>query len=134
MNWGRQGTKEKDERDEPQPARETDPLLLPGQQRRSGEIRVRRHSPLVRGMQQEELVEGGGYESLPEEGVPMRPPSPDMHSFDSQPPLLEIPEEVYSVRKAALQVLKPLTKTWVRSIGLPTSRRCHICTTWLCFR
>jgi hypothetical protein len=29
------------------------------------------------------------------------------------PPLLEIPEEVYGVRKAALQVLKPLTKTWV---------------------
>lgn len=31
----------------------------------------------------------------------------------SQPPLLEIPEEIYAVRKAALQVLKPLTKTWV---------------------
>ena len=30
------------------------------------------------------------------------------------PPLLEIPEEVYGVRKAALAVLKPLTKTWVR--------------------
>jgi hypothetical protein len=29
------------------------------------------------------------------------------------PPLLEIPEEIYGVRKAALQVLKPLTKTWV---------------------
>lgn len=29
------------------------------------------------------------------------------------PPLLEIPEEVYSVRKAALQMLKPLTRTWV---------------------
>jgi hypothetical protein len=29
------------------------------------------------------------------------------------PPLLEIPEEIYAVRKAALQVLKPLTKTWV---------------------
>jgi hypothetical protein len=30
-------------------------------------------------------------------------------------PILEIPEEVYQVRKSALQVLKPLTKTWVRS-------------------
>jgi hypothetical protein len=29
------------------------------------------------------------------------------------PPLLEIPEETYAVRKAALEVLKPLTKTWV---------------------
>ena len=28
-------------------------------------------------------------------------------------PLLEIPEEIYRVRKAALQVLKPLTRTWV---------------------
>jgi hypothetical protein len=27
---------------------------------------------------------------------------------------LEIPEEIYAVRKAALQVLKPLNKTWVR--------------------
>lgn len=34
------------------------------------------------------------------------------------PPLLEIPEEIYGVRTAALQVLKPLTKTWVsRYIG-----------------
>jgi hypothetical protein len=32
--------------------------------------------------------------------------------FD-HPPLLEIPEEIYGVRKAALQVLKPLTRTWV---------------------
>eukprot|EP00980_Cylindrotheca_fusiformis_P002896 scaffold675_cov103-Cylindrotheca_fusiformis.AAC.7 len=29
------------------------------------------------------------------------------------PPLLEIPEQIYAVRKAALSVLKPLTKTWV---------------------
>jgi len=34
-------------------------------------------------------------------------------SSASQPPLLEIPEEIYAVRKSALQVLKPLTKTWV---------------------
>lgn len=30
-----------------------------------------------------------------------------------RPPLLEIPEEIYGVRKSALQVLKPLTRTWV---------------------
>lgn len=29
------------------------------------------------------------------------------------PPLLEIPEEIYGVRKSALAVLKPLTRTWV---------------------
>ncbi|GKY96863.1 hypothetical protein MPSEU_000645400 [Mayamaea pseudoterrestris] len=28
-------------------------------------------------------------------------------------PILEIPEEIYAIRKAALQVLKPLTKTWI---------------------
>ena len=46
-----------------------------------------------------------------------RPRSPeDSRSLDSnsQPPLLEIPEETYAVRKAALKVMKPLTKTWVR--------------------
>jgi hypothetical protein len=29
------------------------------------------------------------------------------------PPLLEIPEHIYAVRKGALSVLKPLTNTWV---------------------
>jgi hypothetical protein len=38
----------------------------------------------------------------------------DDGSSSEHPPLLEIPEEIYGVRKAALQVLKPLTKTWVR--------------------
>lgn len=44
--------------------------------------------------------------------------SPDSRSADSvsQPPLLEIPEEIYAIRKAALQVFKPLTKTWVRTV------------------
>lgn len=43
-----------------------------------------------------------------------RIPQTDTRSVGSeQPPLLEIPEEVYAVRKAALQVLKPLNKTWV---------------------
>jgi len=48
-----------------------------------------------------------------------RPPSPDGgrslgDTSGSQPqPLLEIPEEIYAVRKAALKVLKPLTKTWI---------------------
>jgi hypothetical protein len=46
----------------------------------------------------------------------------DARSFDSeQPPLLEIPEEVYAVRKAALQVLKPLNKTWVRRFSVSIS-------------
>ena len=34
-------------------------------------------------------------------------------SSTSHQPVLEIPEEVYAVRKAALTVLKPLTRTWV---------------------
>jgi len=45
-----------------------------------------------------------------------RVPSPsDTRSMGSgsQPPLLEIPEEIYAVRRSSLQVLKPLTKTWV---------------------
>ena len=48
-----------------------------------------------------------------------RPRTPeDSRSLDSnsQPPLLEIPEETYAVRKAALRVMKPLTKTWVRYV------------------
>ena len=48
-----------------------------------------------------------------------RPITPeDSRSLDSnsQPPLLEIPEETYAVRKAALRVMKPLTKTWVRYV------------------
>ena len=32
------------------------------------------------------------------------------------PPLLEIPEEIYGVRKSALSVMKPLTRTWVSCI------------------
>jgi hypothetical protein len=47
-------------------------------------------------------------------GARMTPDARLVDSADSeQPPLLEIPEEVYAVRKAALQVLKPLNKTWV---------------------
>lgn len=49
---------------------------------------------------------------------------------NAQPPLLEIPEEVYAVRKAALRVLKPLTKTWVRVClrgrFCPHSLSCHL--------
>ena len=32
---------------------------------------------------------------------------------NGEPPLLEIPEEIYAVRKAALQVMKPLIGSWV---------------------
>ena len=38
----------------------------------------------------------------------------DNDNSSAHPPLLEIPEEVYAVRKSALQVLKPLTRSWVR--------------------
>jgi hypothetical protein len=37
-----------------------------------------------------------------------------MVAASASSPVLEIPEEIYQVRKSALQVLKPLTKTWVR--------------------
>mmetsp|Transcript_5351 Transcript_5351/g.7472 ORF Transcript_5351/g.7472 Transcript_5351/m.7472 type:complete len:553 (-) Transcript_5351:297-1955(-) len=48
--------------------------------------------------------------------------APNDRSRDSAPPLLEIPEEVYAVRKAALQVMKPLTSSWlVVSIGFALS-------------
>jgi len=44
--------------------------------------------------------------------------APKRRHSESHPPLLEIPEEVYAVRKAALQVLKPLTSSWlVVSVG-----------------
>ena len=64
------------------------------------------------------------------EPPPYRPPSPDEGRTDArsvgsgsqdQPPLLEIPEEIYAVRKAALKVLKPLTKTWVSVRDSPGS-------------
>lgn len=47
-----------------------------------------------------------------------RPPPSDHSSQqplndEGDPPLLEIPEEVYAVRKAALQVMKPLIGSWV---------------------
>jgi hypothetical protein len=44
------------------------------------------------------------------------------------PPILEIPEEIYSIRKSALQVLKPLTKTWVSlfSCTIYCECRCRI--------
>ena len=44
-----------------------------------------------------------------------RPQSPTDNRFieGPQPSMLEVPEETYAVRRAALQVLKPLTKTWV---------------------
>jgi len=44
--------------------------------------------------------------------------APSRRHTEAHPPLLEIPEEVYAVRKAALQVLKPLTSSWlVVSVG-----------------
>jgi hypothetical protein len=51
--------------------------------------------------------------------LPYRPPASDNSSqqpLDDEPPLLEIPEEIYAVRKAALQVMKPLIGSWVRPL------------------
>jgi len=54
-----------------------------------------------------------------------RPPTANNSTFprslgeDSgggEPPLLEIPEEIYAVRKSALQVMKPLIGSWVRAL------------------
>jgi len=47
---------------------------------------------------------------------------PRQRQIEPNSPLLEIPEEIYAVRKAALQVLKPLTSSWlVVSIGFAVS-------------
>jgi len=65
------------------------------------------------------------YIGMPRNSQYHRPTSPeDSRSLDSnsQPPLLEIPEETYAVRKAALRVMKPLTKTWVRAFACITCR------------
>lgn len=43
------------------------------------------------------------------------------------PPLVEIPEEIYAVRKAALQVLKPLTRTWVSPVLLTDKTKSFWC-------
>lgn len=45
-------------------------------------------------------------------------------------PLLEIPEEIYRVRRAALQVLKPLTRTWVSNNILFSSFPCTPFVPW----
>lgn len=42
-------------------------------------------------------------------------PGKDGGSGKDISPLIEVPEHVYSVRKGALSVLKPLSKTWVRN-------------------
>jgi hypothetical protein len=41
----------------------------------------------------------------------------DSQNISDGPPLLEIPEEVYTVRKAALKVMKPLIASWVSGIA-----------------
>ena len=45
----------------------------------------------------------------------------DDKPYRERPPLLEIPEEIYAIRKAALQVLKPLTASWVSRFIYSTS-------------
>lgn len=62
----------------------------------------------------DEQQAGGRRPDSPEWGYrPSSPAGSRSEGSASQPPLLEIPEEIYAVRKAALKVLKPLTKTWV---------------------
>jgi hypothetical protein len=60
-----------------------------------------------------------GYQSIDSKYVVQSQNQQRRNFFDDDDsttpsPLLEIPEEIYAVRKAALQVLKPLNKTWVR--------------------
>jgi hypothetical protein len=43
----------------------------------------------------------------------LRRQNPQNEEGIDHPPLLEIPEQIYAVRKGALSVLKPLTNTWV---------------------
>ena len=87
-------------------AEESDPLLF----RRGG---IRRRSP---NMSQNE---GDAYQAIDAESDHHQQQQQySMQSYnirqdEETPPLLEIPEEIYAVRKAALQVLKPLNKTWV---------------------
>jgi len=96
------------------------------------EANVHRRQPLQQGLQDDEesFLYPPPADSV--ESAPNRPDVPlqqtnsalhDIHSVGSvsvgsgsQPPVLEIPEEIYTVRKAALKVLKPLTRTWVRKI------------------
>ena len=116
---------------EPRVARETDPLVR-------GTIRARRKSPQTTTMESDDQdYESMGRQPLQQEHVGVAdynehtsinsnqlypeqtpPPLPDTGSSGdlsgtTQPPLLEIPEEIYAIRKAALRVLKPLTRTWV---------------------
>lgn len=43
-------------------------------------------------------------------------PTPEKSPLKATTRLLEIPEEIYAIRKAALEVLKPLTASWVSNI------------------
>mmetsp|Transcript_22214 Transcript_22214/g.34193 ORF Transcript_22214/g.34193 Transcript_22214/m.34193 type:complete len:543 (+) Transcript_22214:39-1667(+) len=71
--------------------------------------------------QQQQRVGGGGPSS-----INSRPGNPQLNHHQQQrdaqtqnssvfgeQPLIEIPEEIYAVRKSALRVLKPLIKTWL---------------------
>jgi hypothetical protein len=81
---------------------ENDPLLR-NRRQRSGPMK---QSSIEDGEQQQ-VVDAGGYQSIEPELYRQQ-----QHDEET-PPLLEIPEEIYAVRKAALKVLKPLNNTWV---------------------
>lgn len=55
---------------------------------------------------EQQIADAGGYQSI-------EPEVYRQQQDEETPPLLEIPEEIYAVRKAALKVLKPLNNTWV---------------------
>ena len=99
----------------PKVARESDPLIRnrrnsSKQKMESADPEEARRQPLQH-QDDGEGEEDDEYMYGAEEGL--RPEDSASIESGSQPPLLEIPEEIYAVRKDALQVLKPLTKTWV---------------------
>lgn len=85
---------------------EGDPLLRNRKRSPTGSMSNAHHSSNHRNHSADEQS-SAGYQSIEQPLV-------------DGPPLLEIPEEIYAVRKAALQVLKPLNKTWVRATVRPS--------------
>jgi hypothetical protein len=88
--------------------RESDPLLR----------NRRRSEPMKQSSLEDELVDAGGYQSIEPEHGPQQDPRQEPQLYrqpqdEETPPMLEIPEEIYAVRKAALKVMKPLNNTWV---------------------
>jgi len=98
--------------------KETDPLLLRLRRSIKNKEEMESHhdyksiEPYSQQQQQDEEAPQYEQETSYDEYPSHHPQEVSMEG-SQQPPLLEIPEEVYAVRKAALKVLKPLTRTWV---------------------